>query len=75
MQQEISSAFIRTFQLNPEELVTLHGTSREAPITEEYFSVLSRVQVKTKNLIKFFKPSYNNKHNFNFRKSIVIVEF
>ncbi len=46
MQQEVAAAFIRTFQLTPDELAILYGTSREAPITDEFFSVLNRVQVK-----------------------------
>lgn len=46
MQQEIAAAFIRTFQLTPDELAILHGTSREAPISDDFFTVLNRVQVK-----------------------------
>jgi hypothetical protein len=45
MHQEIVSAFIRTFQLTEDELVILHGTSREASITNEFFTVINRVQV------------------------------
>ncbi|XP_001599436.1 conserved oligomeric Golgi complex subunit 6 [Nasonia vitripennis] len=44
MQQEIANAFIKRFQLNADELAVLHGSSREAPITEEFFIVINRVQ-------------------------------
>ncbi|XP_018301380.1 conserved oligomeric Golgi complex subunit 6 isoform X3 [Mycetomoellerius zeteki] len=44
MQQEVASAFIRNFQLTPSELTILHGSARESPITEEFFSVVSKVQ-------------------------------
>lgn len=45
MQQEVANAFIKNFQLTSSELATLHGSSRESPITEEFFSVVSHVQV------------------------------
>lgn len=48
MQQEVANAFIKRFQLNADELTILHGTSREAPITEEFFTVINRVQVMIK---------------------------
>ncbi|OXU30760.1 hypothetical protein TSAR_013226 [Trichomalopsis sarcophagae] len=44
MQQEIANAFIKRFQLNADELAVLHGSSREDPITEEFFIVINRVQ-------------------------------
>ncbi|XP_014218909.1 conserved oligomeric Golgi complex subunit 6 [Copidosoma floridanum] len=44
MQKEIALAFIRTFQLTPDEVAVLHGNTREASITEEFFVVLSKVQ-------------------------------
>lgn len=46
MQQEVASAFLKTFQLSYEEKLALQGGSREEPVTMEYFTVLSRVQVK-----------------------------
>ncbi|XP_011494855.1 PREDICTED: conserved oligomeric Golgi complex subunit 6 [Ceratosolen solmsi marchali] len=45
MQQEIVSAFIRTFQLTGDELVILHGSSRKTPINDDFFTVIDRVQV------------------------------
>lgn len=51
MQQEIAAAFIRTFQLTPDELAILHGTSREAPISDDFFTVLNRVQVNYNSFI------------------------
>lgn len=54
MQQEIANAFIRSFQLTPSEINTLHGhTNREIPITDEFFAVLNKVQVSPLNLIYY----------------------
>ncbi|XP_066592329.1 conserved oligomeric Golgi complex subunit 6 [Prorops nasuta] len=44
MQQDVANAFIKCFQLTSNEIATLHGTSRESPITEEFFTVVNRVQ-------------------------------
>lgn len=46
MQQNITSAFLKTFQLRPEEIVALHGdkNKRDAPITFDTFKALGRVQ-------------------------------
>lgn len=44
MQQEVANAFIQKFQLTSVELSILHGATREAPITEEFFNVVNRVQ-------------------------------
>lgn len=45
MQQEVASAFIKSFQLSQAEITSLHGSHRESPITEEFFIILNRVQV------------------------------
>ncbi|XP_076760998.1 conserved oligomeric Golgi complex subunit 6 isoform X2 [Xylocopa sonorina] len=44
MQQEVANAFIKNFQLTAAEQTVLHGATRESPITEEFFSVVNRVQ-------------------------------
>lgn len=44
IQQEVANAFIKNFQLTPSELTILHGSARESPITEEFFSVVNKVQ-------------------------------
>ncbi|XP_061937282.1 conserved oligomeric Golgi complex subunit 6 isoform X2 [Apis cerana] len=44
MQQEVANAFIKNFQLTSSEQNILHGSTRESPITEEFFSVVNRVQ-------------------------------
>ncbi|XP_060811125.1 conserved oligomeric Golgi complex subunit 6 [Bombus pascuorum] len=44
MQQEVANAFIKNFQLTSSEQSILHGSSKESPITEEFFSVVNRVQ-------------------------------
>lgn len=46
MQQEVANAFIKNFQLTQSELAILHGSSRDSPITEEFFTVVNRVQVQ-----------------------------
>lgn len=53
MQQEVANVFIKRFQLNANELAVLHGNSREAPITEEFFTVINRVQVNDTNQSNF----------------------
>ena len=53
MQQDVANAFIKVFQLTPNELVVLHGTTREAPITEDFFDVVNRVQVNVFFFILF----------------------
>jgi hypothetical protein len=46
MQQQITSAFLNSFQLTPDELVALHGNKqkRDAPLTNEIFSALDHIQ-------------------------------
>ncbi|OAD55396.1 Conserved oligomeric Golgi complex subunit 6 [Eufriesea mexicana] len=44
MQQEVANAFIKNFQLTASEQSILYSSSRESPITEEFFSVVNRVQ-------------------------------
>lgn len=45
MQHEVATAFIKSFQLTQSELAALHGSTRDSPISEEFFSVVNRVQV------------------------------
>jgi len=40
-------------ELTPSELTVLHGSARESPITEEFFSVVSKVQVGALKAIYF----------------------
>jgi len=44
LQQEVVAAFLSSFQLSFAEQAILHGSSREAAITDEFFRVLERVQ-------------------------------
>lgn len=53
IQQEVASTFIKNFQLTQSELTVLHGSVRESPITEEFFSVINKVQVNALNVINF----------------------
>lgn len=50
MQEEIAKVFIEKCQLTSAELSVLHGATREAPITDEFFDVVNRVQVKKLHL-------------------------
>lgn len=43
MQQKVVSAVIEKFQLSPDELTSLHGKTRDGPVTQELFTVLDRV--------------------------------
>lgn len=58
MQQEVANAFIKNFQLTPSELTILHGSLRESPITEEFFSVVNKVQVVYRKLFIFSNNIY-----------------
>ncbi|CAD6208956.1 GSCOCG00010769001-RA-CDS [Cotesia congregata] len=44
MQHDVAQAFIKTFQLTKYEIRILHGLTREEPITEEFFTVITRLQ-------------------------------
>ncbi|XP_021917811.1 conserved oligomeric Golgi complex subunit 6 isoform X2 [Zootermopsis nevadensis] len=44
LQKEVAGAFLRSFQLSPAEQAVLRGSSRECAITDEFFTVLDRVQ-------------------------------
>lgn len=64
MQQEVANAFIKNFQLSQSELSVLHGPSREAPITNEFFVVADRVQVI--HTLYQFIHQYNNPNLFTY---------
>ncbi|XP_057326949.1 conserved oligomeric Golgi complex subunit 6 [Microplitis mediator] len=44
MQHDVAKSFIKTFQLTKYEIGILHGQTREEPITEEFFTIVSRLQ-------------------------------
>ena len=44
MQETVAEAFVRCFQLTPDEVATIKGSSRESPITPEFFTVLDKTQ-------------------------------
>ena len=44
MQEEVARAFIRSFELSRSEISILHGSTREEPITEEFFEVANKLQ-------------------------------
>lgn len=52
MQEDVAEAFVRTFQLTPEEVAIIKGSTREAPITQEFFTVLEKT-MKIRNNTKY----------------------
>lgn len=44
MQETVAEAFVKCFQLTPEEVAVIKGSSRESPITPEFFNVLDKTQ-------------------------------
>ncbi|XP_063593447.1 conserved oligomeric Golgi complex subunit 6-like isoform X2 [Penaeus indicus] len=60
MQEEVALAFVKTFQLTPEEVLIIKGSSREAPITQEFFTVLDKTQ-KIRNNTKFLLQTGHQK--------------
>lgn len=44
MQHQVATSFISTFQLTKNQLGILHGQTREEPISEEFFTVVNRLQ-------------------------------
>lgn len=52
MQENVADAFVRTFQLTPEEVSVIKGSTRESPITQEFFVVLEKTQ-KIRNSTKY----------------------
>ncbi|XP_034941997.1 conserved oligomeric Golgi complex subunit 6 [Chelonus insularis] len=44
MQHEIAKAFISTFELTKHEIGIIHGQTKEESITEEFFTVINRLQ-------------------------------
>lgn len=60
MQEEVALAFVKTFQLTPEEVLIIKGSSREAPITQEFFTVLDKTQ-KIRSNTKFLLQTGHQK--------------
>ncbi|XP_047491145.1 conserved oligomeric Golgi complex subunit 6-like isoform X2 [Penaeus chinensis] len=60
MEEEVALAFVKTFQLTPEEVLIIKGSSREAPITQEFFTVLDKTQ-KIRNNTKFLLQTGHQK--------------
>lgn len=52
MQEDVANAFVKTFQLTPEEISVIKGSSRESPITQEFFTVLEKTQ-KIRNSTRY----------------------
>lgn len=52
MQEDVAEAFVKTFQLTPEEVSIIKGSTRESPITQEFFTVLEKTQ-KIRNSTKY----------------------
>lgn len=44
MQQEVAKAFLQSFELSRPEISLLRGSTREEPITDEFFTVVNKLQ-------------------------------
>ncbi|KAK3932086.1 Conserved oligomeric Golgi complex subunit 6 [Frankliniella fusca] len=44
MEHDVACAFLERYQLSPTELTVLHGSTRDSPITSEFFSALQHAQ-------------------------------
>lgn len=71
MQETVAEAFVRCFQLTPEEVAIIKGSSRESPITPEFFTVLDKTQkirsntkylLQVSNTLWSMTVSCNNKY-------------
>lgn len=73
MQQEVARAFIKTFQLSQAEVAILYGTHRDLPITEEFFTVLNRVQ-EIHNSCRIFEQTSFSYLEFSITKRMTLLE-
>ncbi|XP_045113296.1 conserved oligomeric Golgi complex subunit 6-like [Portunus trituberculatus] len=60
MQETVAEAFVRCFQLTPDEVAIIKGSSRESPITPEFFTVLDKTQ-KIRSNTKFLLQTGHQK--------------
>nr|XP_045615551.1 conserved oligomeric Golgi complex subunit 6-like [Procambarus clarkii] len=60
MEEEVADAFVRTFQLTLEEVSVIKGSTRESPITQEFFSALEKTQ-KIRNNTKYLLQTGHQK--------------
>ncbi|KAK3855594.1 hypothetical protein Pcinc_038022 [Petrolisthes cinctipes] len=60
MQEDVAEAFVQTFQLTSEEVAIIKGSTREAPITQEFFTVLEKT-MKIRNNTKYLLQSGHQK--------------
>ena len=44
MQEEVAEAFVKNFQLSADEITALNGSSRDSPITKDFFTALEKTQ-------------------------------
>lgn len=73
MQQEVAKAFIKTFQLSQAEVAILYGNQRDLPITEEFFTVLNRVQ-EIHNSCRIFEQTGFSYLEFSIKKRMTLIE-
>ncbi|XP_068217379.1 conserved oligomeric Golgi complex subunit 6 [Palaemon carinicauda] len=60
MQEKVAEAFVKTFQLAPDEVSIIKGSTRESPITQEFFAVLEKTQ-KIRNSTKYLLQTGHQK--------------
>ncbi|KAB7494587.1 Conserved oligomeric Golgi complex subunit 6 [Armadillidium nasatum] len=49
MQEEVVKTFLKNFQLSSEEMFALKGSSRDSPITSQFFEALNKTQIIRNN--------------------------
>lgn len=49
MQEDVVSRFVKVFQLTPDEIVALRGSSKDAPVTAQFFDALNKTQTIRSN--------------------------
>ncbi|KAK8744498.1 hypothetical protein OTU49_000837, partial [Cherax quadricarinatus] len=60
MEEDVADAFVRTFQLTPEQVAIIKGSTRESPVTLEFFAVLEKTQ-KIRNNTKYLLQTGHQK--------------
>ncbi|XP_063860544.1 conserved oligomeric Golgi complex subunit 6-like isoform X1 [Scylla paramamosain] len=60
MQETVAEAFVRCFQLTPDEVATIKGSTRESPITPEFFTILDKTQKIRSNTKYLLQTGHQN---------------
>ncbi|XP_063855989.1 conserved oligomeric Golgi complex subunit 6-like isoform X2 [Scylla paramamosain] len=60
IQETVAEAFVRCFQLTPDEVATIKGSTRESPITPEFFTILDKTQKIRSNTKYLLQTGHQN---------------